>query len=308
MGGNEDRLVLLPLPPADAPLSPDAKQRKKIFGDALRSFQHGDARNAGCYNRSDREHLLGVIESGFGSIGTFNTQLHEAFASVLQSKIQAWTRWTKMEVAMHTRHALNGDARAKQQQVKSKGSRANLLSLGSRSHFKEGSRVAGRRRGSVMGRGGNSLGPSMSNIRRSLVRQFSGSSFPKVSPNPRDAFHRTNSDLVRGSPPLVATKPSASSSKLLEPEPTCKNSTGTGTGTGQRTSSLSAEGSESARSQTLRRTGTRARFADSAVSTSEPRIASAAAAVLPPVTACPAAAAGTAQDGGGRRARVADVG
>jgi len=107
MGGNEGRLVLLPLPEPGTSLTQDAKAHKRILGDALERFQRADARSARCFNLSDREHLLGVIESGFGSVDTFNRLMSEAFSALLQTKIEAWSRWSKMQLATSTSRALN---------------------------------------------------------------------------------------------------------------------------------------------------------------------------------------------------------
>ena len=42
-------------------------------GRALRSFEQFDVSNCRCSNEDHRQHLLGVIESGFGSFGVFNS-------------------------------------------------------------------------------------------------------------------------------------------------------------------------------------------------------------------------------------------
>jgi len=58
MGGNHERIVLLPLGASEAAV--------------LERFEAFDAQQCECFLATDRERLLGVIEAGFGSFSTFN--------------------------------------------------------------------------------------------------------------------------------------------------------------------------------------------------------------------------------------------
>jgi hypothetical protein len=59
MGGDVDRIIMMPIGGYDD-------------GDLLKGFLTFDARHADCFKPDEREHLLGVIESGFSSFENFN--------------------------------------------------------------------------------------------------------------------------------------------------------------------------------------------------------------------------------------------
>ena len=86
MGGDEAHMKLLPLPPASAPIDPDARLQKAILYAALERFECCDAGNARCYHNTDREHLLAVIESGFGSVQCFNELMRTTFSELLSKR------------------------------------------------------------------------------------------------------------------------------------------------------------------------------------------------------------------------------
>ena len=95
LAGVEDRLVLLPLPPSCTPLELDARTQKAVFGAALKRFERCDAGSAKCFHERDRQQLLGVIESGFGSVEHFNERMRTVFSTLLQAKYMAWENWSK---------------------------------------------------------------------------------------------------------------------------------------------------------------------------------------------------------------------
>ena len=49
----------------------------------------------------DRQQLLGVIESGFGSVEHFNERMRTAFSTLLQAKYMAWENWSKAKLIPH---------------------------------------------------------------------------------------------------------------------------------------------------------------------------------------------------------------
>ena len=50
-----------------------------MYQAALGRFAAFHAENATCYNEDDRQHLLGVIEGGFGSFAAFNDCIRSIF-------------------------------------------------------------------------------------------------------------------------------------------------------------------------------------------------------------------------------------
>lgn len=52
-------------------------------GDVSAACAHFDAAKALCYKRSDREHVLAVVEAGFGRLGAFNRVVRRMFAEHL---------------------------------------------------------------------------------------------------------------------------------------------------------------------------------------------------------------------------------
>ena len=68
--GSAERITVLPL------------------GDATAieaRFSQFDAKEARCFLENDRQHLLGVIEAGFGSYSAFNTIVQEVFVKRLHA-------------------------------------------------------------------------------------------------------------------------------------------------------------------------------------------------------------------------------
>ena len=75
MGGNAAHITLLPIRKEGSSTGQTALEATY---DAFSTF---DANAAKCFKPEDKEALLGVIESGTGSIDAFNATVHEIFAS-----------------------------------------------------------------------------------------------------------------------------------------------------------------------------------------------------------------------------------
>ena len=69
MGGRLDRIVVLPF----------GAGQEQTEAEALRAFADFDARRASCYVDNERQHLLGVIEGGFGTLEAFNALINRTF-------------------------------------------------------------------------------------------------------------------------------------------------------------------------------------------------------------------------------------
>ena len=57
-------------------------------------IQTFDSSKATCYDPKDREHLLGVIESGFGSFGPFNAVIRTIFTKRTRTSLASSTTTT----------------------------------------------------------------------------------------------------------------------------------------------------------------------------------------------------------------------
>ena len=99
MGGHINRIVLLPIsekpvPAVVAPEEPDddeapSLERVSTFEEGsydspemrqvLDAFANFDARRASCFIEKDKQCLLGVIETGLGSLDAFNAMVHSIF-------------------------------------------------------------------------------------------------------------------------------------------------------------------------------------------------------------------------------------
>ena len=80
MGGTPERVVLLPLPEepsAQSEVPPLTSEQR--YQAALGRFAAFRAEDANCYNDNDKQHLLGVIEGGFGSFAAFNDCIRTIF-------------------------------------------------------------------------------------------------------------------------------------------------------------------------------------------------------------------------------------
>ena len=69
IGGSMDRLQAIPI---------------NESAEVHSLFAAFDAQNASCYNKSDRQHLLGVIESACGDLVYFNRLFRDTFQSRLR--------------------------------------------------------------------------------------------------------------------------------------------------------------------------------------------------------------------------------
>ena len=68
-----ERIVLIPITAGDDGGGGDG-------ATVLALFTTFDAENATCYRVEDRQRLLGVIESGYGSLTEFNTAVRRSFS------------------------------------------------------------------------------------------------------------------------------------------------------------------------------------------------------------------------------------
>ena len=80
MRGSAEHITLLPI--QDEESSTGRTALEVIFG----AFKTFDAHDAKCFKPEDKEALLGVIESGTGSIDAFNHTVQEIFASIESSR------------------------------------------------------------------------------------------------------------------------------------------------------------------------------------------------------------------------------
>ena len=65
VGGDQDRVEIYPIAHPDD----DQTEARRLLTEQFASFDAGKAR---CFLASDREHLLAVIEAGFGDFNDFN--------------------------------------------------------------------------------------------------------------------------------------------------------------------------------------------------------------------------------------------
>ena len=103
MGGSAHQITFLPISEAKEGGAPSLRKAGSSLGDlkgtdTLAAFASFDARAAKCFKPEEKDALLSVIESGAGSIETFNTSVRQMFAktaSQLQaaSRAQASERW-----------------------------------------------------------------------------------------------------------------------------------------------------------------------------------------------------------------------
>ena len=103
MGGDASRIKILPIAAAHVPDEPAATAPGRSLGDDAHSDSAGsssefdverqtvidafasfDARNCSCFIEEDRQRLLGVIESGFGSMAAFNESVRSIFPARLR--------------------------------------------------------------------------------------------------------------------------------------------------------------------------------------------------------------------------------
>ena len=61
-----------------------AQDRDELLNVTLGRFRSFDVSMAKCFDESQRQHLLGVIESSFGSFDVFNSIVRHSFANKLE--------------------------------------------------------------------------------------------------------------------------------------------------------------------------------------------------------------------------------
>ena len=102
MGGTVDRISVLPASEdmlkskegdgekpaekADAPVP--TERMTAALAEVLRRFEAFDVNNANCTNDKDKEHLLGVIEQGFGSFDAFNELVRHTFVDAAAAPLK----------------------------------------------------------------------------------------------------------------------------------------------------------------------------------------------------------------------------
>ena len=92
MGGSYDHLVLLPLEVGgDAEGATGAIHAADGAADTAAATQHVlerfrtfDCKHASCYHEHERQHLLSVIENGFGDLEVFNSVVRHLFMQQLE--------------------------------------------------------------------------------------------------------------------------------------------------------------------------------------------------------------------------------
>ena len=74
----------LPEVKADAP-APSGKEEATL-ATVIQRFQRFDVSEADCFLKSDKEHLLGVIQQGFGSFEAFNDLVRATFTQAVDKE------------------------------------------------------------------------------------------------------------------------------------------------------------------------------------------------------------------------------
>ena len=83
MGGELGHITLLPIRAEGE--GTDAASSSTAFVSTFGAFATFDANAAKCFKPEEKEALLGVIESGTGSIEAFNTTVRDIFASMSEA-------------------------------------------------------------------------------------------------------------------------------------------------------------------------------------------------------------------------------
>ena len=89
LGATSNRLELIPIADdaahvaaSDAPS--EASGDSELLGHALDRFRSFDVGRSKCFDEAQRQHLLGCIESGFGSFDVFNSIVRQSFTNKLE--------------------------------------------------------------------------------------------------------------------------------------------------------------------------------------------------------------------------------
>ena len=88
MGGSHEKMTILPIT-VDASVDPDALQRSLI--GVYQRFHTFRADEAKCAVKAEREHLLAIIESGFGSLEAFDSLVSKLLSSVSRRSVAEQT-------------------------------------------------------------------------------------------------------------------------------------------------------------------------------------------------------------------------
>merc|ERR1719198_555362 len=82
MGGELDKIIFLPMTNESEDASLAGRSKKlddSCMSATMEAFACFDAKNAQCFKPEDKNELLGVIESGMGSIAAFNKSVRRIF-------------------------------------------------------------------------------------------------------------------------------------------------------------------------------------------------------------------------------------
>ena len=117
MGGAADRITLLPIQEGDQEVALTA-----IFD----SFATFDANAAKCFKPEDKEALLGVIESGTGSLAAFNDTVREMFANMRATSVGTGTRKSSSKESSIVAKRGSGESSVGPQVSRKKSSHINV--------------------------------------------------------------------------------------------------------------------------------------------------------------------------------------
>ena len=82
VGGDQERVEIYPIAHPDD----DQTEARRLLTEQFASFDAGKAR---CFLASDREHLLAVIEAGFGDFTDFNRAARNLLAGRLHEELSS---------------------------------------------------------------------------------------------------------------------------------------------------------------------------------------------------------------------------
>ena len=85
VGGDQERVEIYLIAHPDC----DETESRRLLTEQFATFDAGKAR---CFLASDREHLLAVIEAGFGDFHDFNRVARNLFASRLRDEASLHSR------------------------------------------------------------------------------------------------------------------------------------------------------------------------------------------------------------------------
>ena len=93
MGGDQERVEIHLIAHPDD----DQMETRRLLTEQFATFDAGKAR---CFLASDREHLLAVIEAGFGDFDDFNRAARNILASRLHKALSSSRRRTSPSISV----------------------------------------------------------------------------------------------------------------------------------------------------------------------------------------------------------------